>query len=138
MASDSLCLASTILIFDVEWEKTAVYKLPRLSREKCVLFACNQVVKRTRHSFGECRALRQYSTLQYSGWLGYTVTNSVADPGCLSGSRDPTFFHPGSEFFPSRIRIEEFKYFNPKKWIQSSRKYEPGCSSRIPIRILTF
>jgi hypothetical protein len=25
-----------------------------------------------------------------------------------------TFFHPGSELFPSRIRIKEFKYFNPK------------------------
>ncbi len=65
MASDTLCLASTILIFDVEWEKTAVYKLLRLTREKCVLFACNQVVKRTRHIFGECRALRQY-TVHYS------------------------------------------------------------------------
>jgi hypothetical protein len=29
---------------------------------------------------------------------------------------DPTFFHPGSKFFPSLIRIKEFKYFNPKKW----------------------
>ncbi len=34
--------------------------------------------------------------------------------------------------FPSRIRIKEFKYFNPKKWFLSSRKYDPGCSSRIP------
>jgi hypothetical protein len=60
------------------------------------------------------------------------------------GSPDPTFFHPGSDFYPSRIpdpgselspsriRIEEFKYFNPKKWFLSSRKYDPGCSSRIP------
>jgi hypothetical protein len=44
---------------------------------------------------------------------------------------DPTFFHPGSELSPSRIRIKEFKYFNPKKWFLSSRKYDPGCSSRI-------
>jgi hypothetical protein len=49
---------------------------------------------------------------------------------------------PGSEFFPSRIhsgsriRIKEFKYFNPKKLLLSSRKYDPGCSSRI--RILMF
>jgi hypothetical protein len=44
----------------------------------------------------------------------------------------------GSEFFPSRIRIKEFKYLNPKKWFLSvsSRKNDPGCSSRI--RILTF
>ncbi len=53
--------------------------------------------------------------------------------------------YPGSDFFPSRIpdpncllhrgsriRIKEFKYFNPKKWLLSSRKYDPGCSSRIP------
>ncbi len=54
---------------------------------------------------------------------------------------------PGSDFFPSqipdptclrsgsRIRIKEFKYFNPKKnkkWFLSSRKYDPSCSSQIP------
>jgi hypothetical protein len=56
---------------------------------------------------------------------------------------DPNFFHPGYEFFPSRIRIfpsririQKFKYFYPRKWFLSSRKYDPGCSSRI--RILTF
>jgi hypothetical protein len=53
---------------------------------------------------------------------------------------DPTFFHPGSwitdpNFFHpgSRIRIIEFMYFNPKKWFLRSRKYDPGCSSRIRI-----
>jgi hypothetical protein len=48
---------------------------------------------------------------------------------------DPTFFHPGSELSPTRILIKEFKYFNPKKskkWFLSSKKYDPGCSSRIP------
>jgi hypothetical protein len=40
---------------------------------------------------------------------------------------DPPFFPPGF-----RIRIEEFKYFNPNKWFLSSRKYVAGCSSRIP------
>ncbi len=61
------------------------------------------------------------------------VSSSVADPGCFSRSRilDPNFFHPGS-----RIRIKEFKYFYPKKCFLTSRKYDPGCSSRI--RILTF
>jgi hypothetical protein len=39
---------------------------------------------------------------------------SVADPGCLSRIPDPNFFHPGSEFFPSRTLIKEFKYFTPK------------------------
>jgi hypothetical protein len=37
---------------------------------------------------------------------------------------------PVSEFFPSR------EYFNTKKWFLSSRKCDPGWSSRI--RILTF
>jgi hypothetical protein len=37
---------------------------------------------------------------------GPTLHNSVADPGCLSWI---WIF-----FFPSRIRIKEFKYFNPK------------------------
>jgi hypothetical protein len=44
---------------------------------------------------------------------------------------------PGSELFPSRIRIIEFKFFNPKKpkkMFLSSGKYDPGCSSRIPDR----
>jgi hypothetical protein len=40
---------------------------------------------------------------------------------------------PGSEFFPSRIRIKEFKYLNPKKLFLRSRKYDPGSSSRILI-----
>jgi hypothetical protein len=39
--------------------------------------------------------------------------------------------YPGSEFFPSRIQIKESKYFMPKIWFLSSRKYDPGCSSRI-------
>jgi hypothetical protein len=60
---------------------------------------------------------------------------SVADPGCLFRTSDPNFFHPGSEIFPtgSRIRIKEYKYFNPKKWFLNSRKYDPGCSSRFRI-----
>jgi hypothetical protein len=39
----------------------------------------------------------------------------------------------------SGMFVKEFKYFNhknPKKWFLSSRKYDPGCSSRI--RMLTF
>jgi hypothetical protein len=47
--------------------------------------------------------------------------------------------NPGSELSPSRILVKEFKYFNPKKskkWFFSSKKYDPGCSSRI--RMLTF
>ncbi len=44
---------------------------------------------------------------------------------------DLNYFHPGSEFFPSRIRTKEFKYFNPQKGFLSSGKYDPGCSSRM-------
>jgi hypothetical protein len=49
---------------------------------------------------------------------------------------------PGSEFFPSRIpdsheRIYP-KYFNPKKWFLSSRKYDPGFSPRPRVRFLSF
>ncbi len=47
---------------------------------------------------------------------------------CLSRIPDPNFSIPDPG---SRIRIEEFKYFHPKKWFLSSRKYDPGCSSWI-------
>jgi hypothetical protein len=59
---------------------------------------------------------------------------------CGSGIPDMTFSIPDTNFFHpgSRIRIKEFKYFNPKKWFISSRKYDPGYLSRIWIRILTF
>jgi hypothetical protein len=42
---------------------------------------------------------------------------------------------PVSEFFSSRIHIKKFKYLNSKKMFLSSRKYDPGCSSRILIFI---
>ncbi len=59
----------------------------------------------------------------------------IPDPGSdffPSRIPDPNCLHPGS-----RIRIKEFKYFNPqkknkKKRFLSSKKYDPGCSSRIP------
>jgi hypothetical protein len=54
----------------------------------------------------------------------------IPDPGSdffPSQIPDPNCFHPGS-----RIPIKEFKYFNPKEWFLSSRKHDPGCSSRIP------
>jgi hypothetical protein len=48
---------------------------------------------------------------------------SVAGPGCLSWIPDPNSFLPGS-----RIHIKEFMYFNPKKWLLSSRKYDLGST----------
>ncbi len=61
-------------------------------------------------------------------------------------------FHPGSEFFhpgyriqgkkdsESRIRVrtKEFKVFQPKHFVLSSRKYDPGCLFRIPDSNLDF
>ncbi len=61
-----------------------------------------------------------------------TLLDQVVDPGSdcfqsrIQGKKDSRI----------RIRIKEFKYFNPKKLLLSSRKYDPGCSSRI--RILIF
>ncbi len=63
----------------------------------------------------------------------YLVTQSFKGK---SHNRE-TFFLPDPvyEFFPSRILdpIKEFKYFNPKKWFLSSRKYDqvvhPGSGS---------
>ena len=65
---------------------------------------------------------------------------------CRSGMFIP---YPGSDFFPSRIRTVSIPDLEsasknlsiltpkkPKKWFLSSRKYDPGCSSRI--RMLTF
>ncbi len=53
----------------------------------------------------------------------------------IPGSRIRLFSipDPGSELFhpESRIRIKEFKYFNPEKLFLSSRKYDPGSRSRI-------
>jgi hypothetical protein len=50
------------------------------------------------------------------------------------------YVYPGSEFFHprSRIRIKELKYFNPKKWFLSSRKYDPGFHPGSRIRIHSF
>ncbi len=62
---------------------------------------------------------------------------SVADPECLSQIRlfsipDPNWLHPGSS--SKNLSILTLKKF--KKWFLSSKKYDPGCSSRI--RMLTF
>jgi hypothetical protein len=58
----------------------------------------------------------------------------IPDPGSHffpSRIPDPNCLHPGS-----RILIKEFKYFTPKKpkkwFLSSKKKYDPGCSSRIP------
>jgi hypothetical protein len=77
-------------------------------------------------------------TLKHSRCLQYFHGFSSS---CGSGmfTPDPSSFHPGSQIriFLSRIRIKEFKYFNPKKSFLSSGKCDPGCSSRIRILIFT-
>ncbi len=69
---------------------------------------------------------------------------SVADPGLLSRIPDPTFFHTGSRIRTVSIAdpgssSKNLSILTPKKqknWFLSSKKYDPGCSSRI--RMLTF
>jgi hypothetical protein len=56
---------------------------------------------------------------------------SVVDPGCLFRILDPNFSipDPGSKRSRIRIRLKEFKYFNPKIF-SSFRKYDLGCPLR--------
>jgi hypothetical protein len=84
---------------------------------------------------------------RHSGFskVRYVQSNRTSTGQCC-GSR--MFIpDPETDFFPSRIRIFPSripgphqrikpKNPNPKKLFLSSRKYDPGCSSRI--RILTF
>jgi hypothetical protein len=70
------------------------------------------------------------SSLSECLFLGH-VGCCVPDPGGLSRIRVFSIPDSGSEFFPSRIRFK--KYFNTKKWFLKSRKYDPGCPSRILI-----
>jgi hypothetical protein len=72
-------------------------------------------------------------------WYRY-LTVSVADPGCLSRIPDPTFFRSGSRIRTVSIpdpgsaskNLGILTQKKPKHWFLSSRKYDPGCSSRIP------
>ncbi len=69
-----------------------------------------------------------------------TRSSSVADPGCLSRIPDPRFFHPGSRIRTVSIpdpgsSSKNLSILIPKKakkWFLSSKKCDPGCSSRIP------
>jgi hypothetical protein len=96
-------------------------------------------------SFFKDKSLRRHKTVEIKVFLhnfclmmegsGSVLGTRVADPGCYLGSEffpslipDPNFFHPGSRFPDPHQRIEVFK---PKKWFQSYRKYDTGCSSRI-------
>jgi hypothetical protein len=49
------------------------------------------------------------------------LKTSGADPGCLSGIPEPTFFHPGSrvEKIPDPDPHKQFKHFEPKNKIRN-------------------
>jgi hypothetical protein len=74
--------------------------------------------------------LFHFSTGASKGLIQLTK-NNVVDPGCLTRIWLFSISDPGFELSPSRICIKEFKYCSPKIWVPSSRKYDPGCPSRI-------
>ncbi len=89
---------------------------------------------------------RQFVNIRWSQARGHpqkgtrrnrsVLVNGVADPGCLSRTRIrifPTRIQ-GQKDSGSRVRfrIKHLSIFKPKKLSLSSRKYDPGCSSRNP------
>ena len=76
----------------------------------------------------------RYGTVRFQDVYA-KVFFSVTDPGCLSRIRLFSIPDPGSELSPSRIQDPRSSSKNlkkQKKWFISSKKYDPGCSSRIP------
>jgi hypothetical protein len=82
-------------------------------------------------------------------WIRIRIPNPDPDPLARLNPdpiriRNPAFFHPGSQIGTVSIpgpgsAWKNLSILTPKetkKWFLSSRKYDPGCSSRI--RILTF
>jgi hypothetical protein len=92
--------------------------------------AANQLWRIHRRELLSHRHISRLADFQSN--LESTLTPSVAVPGCLSRIPEQNFFYPGSEFFHPGSR----EYFNQKNWFISSRKDDPGCSSRM--RILFF
>jgi hypothetical protein len=99
-----------------------------------IYFLC----KITQFSFGFREISFHLRKITLIDELTVTRRNRWTDP------TDPTFFHlgsrirtvsipdPGSRILDPHQRI---KYFNPQKskqWFLSSKKFDPGCSSRIP------
>ncbi len=78
-------------------------------------------------------------------WFSMQIRIQVFIQCCRSGMfipdpnfsfPDPNFFHPGSVFFPSPGSASKNLSILTQKLFLCSRKYDPGCSSRI--RILIF
>jgi hypothetical protein len=106
--------------------------------ERLGILALHDLERGSRSREGIYQGIHNYSQHNYG-----TVVTSVADPGCLSRILDPNFVPSqiqGQKDFGSRIRvrIKEFKYFNPKNCFLRSRKYVLGSSSRIPYLDLDF
>ncbi len=89
---------------------------------------CLQLSKKDRI---QCRYLTSSNPDQdFQNWYDLFITN-VSDPGCLYHIRSFLSRIQGQKDMGSRIRIKEVKFFQLKKLFLSSRKYDPGCSSRI-------
>ncbi len=84
------------------------------------------------------REVAIYVYLQIKIWAENTVSCSVAAPGCLFWIRIFPYAIPDSGSKRSQIpgfasASKNLNIFNPKNRFASSRKYDPGCLSRIPI-----
>ncbi len=74
-------------------------------------------------------------------WPGYSILVVPYPYESVLRIRD-VYPDPGSDFFPSRIPDPNFFYpgsasknlsiLTPQKWFPNSRKYDPGCSFRVP------
>ncbi len=92
-----------------------------------------------KHNYPGTSWLVSVTTLDSDFFTCWQWIYSVADAGSrirIFSIPDSNFFHPGSRIrtfsIPSLGSASKnfFKYFNPKQWFLSSRKYDPGCSSR--------
>ncbi len=63
------------------------------------------------------------------------LLRSVADPGSIL---DPIFFHPGSEFFPSRKNVSILKNFSFSCRTDPCGARIPGCATRLHSKGLHF
>jgi hypothetical protein len=73
---------------------------------------------------------KKYEDLQFRSNISQYLISQFCGSGMFIPDPGSDFFHTGSW-----ICIKEFKYFKSKKLFLRSRKYDPGCSSRIRIPI---
>ncbi len=92
----------------------------------CVHVTAQLCAQKGDSSFDEAHAFFMSSVMRLRDV--YPGSEGIFQPG----SEFLVFSIPDPNFFPTRLRIKELKYYNPKKWFLSSMKYDPSCSSRIP------